>query len=294
MSQDLPATEDANPRTAQLDLMPARELVELLVDEQRGAVDAVARESERIAAVVETIVDRLERGGCLHYVGAGTSGRLATLDAAEIPPTFGAPPDLVRAHVAGGREALVRAIEGAEDDAESGDAAMREQARPGDAVIGLSASGSAPFVVAALERARAIGAFTVAIVNTEGSPLARAAAVAIVLHTGAEAIAGSTRLRAGTAQKIALNAISTAVMVRLGKVHGNLMVDVVATNRKLQARAVRLVCQLAGVDGARAAELLAAAGGRVKVAVVMQRRGVGAPDAIALLERHRGSLRALL
>jgi anhydro-N-acetylmuramic acid kinase len=260
----LPKTEEVNPRSVGLDLLSTSELVELIVADQRDAVDAAVAQSAAIADVVEAIAMRLESGGTLHYFGAGTSARVAALDAAEMPPTFGTAPDLVRAHVAGG------------------------------AAIGISASGSAAFVVAAVERAREIGAYTVAITSVAGSALAHAAQSALVLDTGAEVVAGSTRLKAGTAQKIALNAISTAVMVRLGKVHDNLMVDVVASNRKLRARALRLVRALAHVDEARAKKLLEAADGRVKVAVVMEGRGVDAAQARALLQQHGGVLRKLL
>lgn len=290
MSEDLPDTEAANPRSAELDLLATPELVELLVDEQHRAVDAVAAQAGAIAAVVDAIVERLERGGRLHYVGAGTSGRIATLDAAEMPPTFGTDPRLVRAHVAGGRDALLQAVEGAEDDAEAGAAAMHGIG-PEDAVIGLSASGGARFVISAIERARALGAYTVAIVNSRRTALALAAQTSIVLESGPEPLTGSTRLKAGTAQKIALNAISTAAMVRLGKVHGHFMVDVVATNHKLRGRAVRLVCTLTGASEEEARALLAAAGGSVKVAAVMRRQGVDAERATALLAGSRGSLR---
>jgi N-acetylmuramic acid 6-phosphate etherase len=274
--------------------MSTPEMIELLVGDQRHAVDAVLAQTTRIAEVVDAIVARFRRGGRLHYAGAGSSGRLGTLDAAEMPPTFGTAPDLVCAHIAGGPMTLVRAIEGAEDDGEAGDAAVRDHVQATDAVIGISASGGAAFVVAAVERARAIGAYTVAIVSVADSPLARAAEIAILLETGAELLAGSTRMKAGTAQKVALNAISTALMIRIGKVYDNLMVDVVATSRKLRDRALRLVCTIAKVDGARARELLERANGRVKVAVVMQRRGVDAARAEKLLDEQHGSLRSLL
>jgi N-acetylmuramic acid 6-phosphate etherase len=211
-----------------------------------------------------------------------------------MPPIFGTPPYRVRAHVAGGVAALLASVEGAEDDAQAGAALTERSVEARDAVIGISASGSAAYVVAAIERARKTGAYTVAITSVARSALARAAEAAIVLETGPEVLAGSTRLKAGTAQKIALNAISTAVMVRLGKVHDNLMVDVVSTNRKLRARALRLVRELAGVDVERARELLDAAGNRVKIAVVMERRAVDATQAQALLEQHGGALRELI
>lgn len=290
----LPSTEGDHPESEALDLLPTTQLVELLAADHRHAVDAVLSQSATIAAVVDTIAQRLYHGGRLHYVGAGSSGRIATLDASEMPPTFGTPPDLVNAYMAGGDAALRGPIEGAEDDAAAGEDAMRDRVEPRDAVIGVSAGGSAPFVVAAIERARAIGAYTVALTSVADSLLARAAEVAIVPLTGAEVLSGSTRLKAATAAKIALNTISTAVMVRLGKVYGNLMVDVVAGNDKLRARASRLVQRLAGVDEARAAELLRVAHGRVKVAIVMQRCDVDALQAESLLIARDGRLRTLL
>lgn len=290
---DLPETEAISPDGADLDRLDARALVERLAAAQRTVADAVYAEREAIAVVVDEVARRLERGGRLHYVGAGTSGRIAMLDAAEMPPTFGTEPDLVTAHVAGGATALVRSVEGAEDDAAAGRTAMQAVAR-GDAVIGLTAGGNAPFVVAALEAARSRGAFTVAIANTGGSHAAAAADRAIVIRTGAEPLAGSTRMRAGTAQKIVLNTISTAVMVLRGKVYGNLMVDLAATNAKLRARAVRLVRLLAGGDAVSAAALLGDAGGSVKTAVVMARCGCDADEARRLLLAHGGRLRSVL
>jgi N-acetylmuramic acid 6-phosphate etherase len=290
MSAQLPPTEASNPSSKGLDGLDTRALVETIVADQRASVEAVLAQSATIACVVDEITARLKRGGTLHYVGAGSSGRIATLDAAEMPPTFGTPPERVRSHVAGGPAALLGSVE----DAQAGDAVMGRSVEARDAVIGISASGSAPYVVAAIERARKAGAYTVAITSVARSALARAAEASLVLDTGPEVLAGSTRLKAGTAQKIALNAISTAVMVRLGKVHDNLMVDVVSTNRKLRARALRLVRELAGVDEERARELLDAAGNRVKIAVVMERRAIDATQAQALLERHGGVLRELI
>ncbi|MGC1381582.1 MAG: N-acetylmuramic acid 6-phosphate etherase [Candidatus Baltobacteraceae bacterium] len=294
MSSALPPTEALNPRSSGLDLLETPALVELLVAEQAYAIDATLAAADPIARAVDEIVARLARGGTLHYVGAGSSGRLGALDAAEMPPTFGTPASLVHAHLAGGEAALSHSVEGAEDDADAGDRLARASFAPGDAVVGISASGSAAFVVAAIERARSLGACTVALTGVDGSPLACAAEIAIAIDTGAEALAGSTRMKAGTAQKVALNAISTAVMVRLGRVYDNLMVDVVATNRKLRARALRLIGTIAKVGEARARELLDAANGSVKVAIVIERRGVTSVQARALLERERGSLRALL
>ena len=292
-SDAVPTTEQPNAATRDLDLLGTEALVALLAREQRVALDAVAGATPEIARAVDAISQRLLAGGRLHYVGAGTSGRLAMLDAAECPPTFGTPPELVTAHIAGGATALVRAVEGAEDDADAGTAEMTAAA-PNDAVVGISASGSARYVVAAIAAARARGALTIALTSVADSPLTVAAKLAIVVDAGPEPIAGSTRLKAGTAQKAVLNALSTATMVRLGRVYDNLMVDVVATNEKLRVRGLRLVCMLAMVDRTRAKELLAAASGSVKVAVAMQRRGVDAEAARALLEGSGGFLRPLL
>jgi N-acetylmuramic acid 6-phosphate etherase len=294
MSERIPATEAIDAETRDLDLLSSDALLALLVRRQRVAFDALDAAAPALARAVDAIVERLRSGGSLHYVGAGTSGRLGVLDAAECPPTFGTPPALVRAHMAGGDAALVRAVEGAEDDAEAGRREAAASARAGDAVIGISASGGAPFVIAWVQMARELGALTIALTNDPASSLAGAAEIAIILATGAEPLAGSTRLGAGTAQKMALGALSTAVMVHLGKVHDNLMVDVVATNAKLRGRALRLVRRLAEVDDARASALLDAAEGSVKVAVVMARRDVDARAARALLERAGGFLRPCL
>ncbi|MFN2449509.1 MAG: N-acetylmuramic acid 6-phosphate etherase [Candidatus Baltobacteraceae bacterium] len=291
---ELPQTEQINPRTRELDILASADLTALLASEQQQALDAVRAVSASIADAVDCIAARLRAGGVLHYVGAGTSGRLGFLDASEMPPTFGTPPRLVCAHIAGGREALTRAIEGAEDDASAGAAEMRDHVTPADAVAGLSASGGAPFVVSALESARAAGAWTLGVANVPGSALTRDADLGILLDTGPEPLTGSTRLKAGTAQKILLNTLSTAIMIRLGKVHGNLMVDVVATNAKLRDRALRLVRTLTGAPEPQARALLQAAGGSVKVAVAMHANRCEAAAARALLEAHGGVLRAVI
>lgn len=293
MSEDLPPTEAVDDATRELDLLATGDLVDLLVTRQRRAVDAVRAAVPQIAQAVDAIASRLAAGGTLHYVGAGTSGRIGVLDAAEAPPTFGTPPALVRAHVAGGIAALTAAIEGAEDDAGAAEN-LQDQWRKGDAVIGISASGSAKFVIAAVERARSAGAYAVAMTCAPDSPLAKVADVAIVLDTGAEPLAGSTRMLAGTAQKIALNALSTATMVKLGKTYGNLMVDLVATNDKLRRRALRLVREVGAVDATRAGELLNAADGSVKVAIVMARCRLDAAGARDALTSSGGRLRAIL
>ncbi|MDQ6942472.1 MAG: N-acetylmuramic acid 6-phosphate etherase [Candidatus Eremiobacteraeota bacterium] len=288
---DLPATESVDPATAGIDQLGDVALARVLVESHRAAVDAALAASGEIARATALVVAAIELGGRVVLVGAGTSGRLAVLDAAELPPTFGVDPALVEGRIAGGDGALRRAVEGAEDDAEAG-ALVVQDVGANDVVIGISASGGAPFVRAALRAARGRGARTVGIVNASGGEVARDADVGIVVATGAEPIAGSTRMRAGTAQKIVLNTISTGAMIRLGKTYGNRMVDVVATNAKLRARSERLVCDLAGDVDARA--LLNAARGSVKTAVVMARRGVGREEAEALLRAARGRLALVL
>ena len=288
---DLPATESLDEATAGIDRLDDVALARALIEAHRVAVDAVLAASNDIARATALVVEAIERGGRVVLVGAGTSGRLAVLDAAELPPTFGVDPALVEGRIAGGDRALRRAVEGAEDDAEAG-ALVVQDVGENDVVIGISASGGAAFVRAALSAARALGARTVGIVNAPGGALARDADVGIVAATGAEPIQGSTRMRAGTAQKIVLNAISTGAMVRLGKTYGNRMIDLVATNAKLRARSERLVRDIAGDVDARA--LLDAAGGSVKTAVVMARRSVDRVEAEALLRAAHGRLAAVL
>ena len=294
MSEDVPQTEARHDASRDLDLRSSVDLVRVIAGDQRVAVAVVEGAAEAIARIIDRVVERLERGGRLHYIGAGTSGRLAVQDASEIPPTFGAPPELVQAHIAGGAAAMTRAVEGAEDDAGAALRLVDATIAASDAAIGISASGGATYVVRAIEAARAKGAYAAAIVNAAGTPLEQVAEDVVLLETGPEVLTGSTRLKAGTAQKIALNAISTATMVRLGKVYDNLMVDVVATNAKLRNRARRLVETLTGCDAREADQILERAGGRVKVAAVMARRGVGATEAEALLSEERGFLRPLL
>ncbi len=294
MNEPPPQTELPDPRTRGLDSLENVALVELLTRSQISAAQAVQLCSQQIAQIVEVAAGRLRDGGQMHYVGAGTSGRLAFVDASECPPTFGTPPELVCAHIAGGATALVRAVEGAEDDWQAGARDMHGHVGAQDIVIGISASGAAPYVNGALSAARDAGAWTVAVVNNERSKLADVAHQTIVLPTGREPLAGSTRLLAGTAQKITLNTISTATMIRLGKVYDNLMVDVVATNEKLRLRSLRLVMQLTGLEEKQSARVLHEAGGRVKVAVVMAKRRIPALQAQRLLTEHRGFLREVL
>jgi N-acetylmuramic acid 6-phosphate etherase len=234
-------------------------------------------------------------GGRLFTLGAGTPGRLAVLDAAELGPTFSAPPELVVALLAGGMAAMVVAVEGAEDDAEAAGRSLAEHGlSAGDAVVGITASGRTPYVVGGLRAARAVGALTVAIVNNAGGPAAGAAEMAVQILTGPELVAGSTRMSAGTTQKIALNAISTAAMIALGKTYGARMVDVRASNEKLRRRALRMVREITGAVEPEAAAALAAAGGRVKPAIVALLGGVGPAQAEALLDAAGGRARAAI
>lgn len=294
MRPELPRTEAANGDTAGLDRVPTAELVRLLATEQLKAPAAVVRDADALARAVDQIVARLRGGGRLHYVGAGTSGRLGFLDASEMPPTFGTESSLICAHIAGGRAALTQAIEGAEDDGDAGASEMEAHVHSKDAVVGLSASGGASYVVRAIEVARSIGAWTLGVANNANSPLGSVADMEIVVDTGPEPLTGSTRLLAGTSQKVLLNTLSTAVMVRLGKTYGNLMVDVVATNKKLRLRALHLVMHLTGEDEDRSRELVLAAGGSVKLAVLMSRLSVSASDGQTMLEAAGGSLRQAL
>lgn len=292
---DLPITEQQNPSTTELDRLGTVELLHRINDEDRRVAWAVEREIEAIAAAVDAIADRLRSGGRMHYFGAGTSGRIGVLDASEIPPTFSTPTDLVVGHIAGGNAALTSAVESAEDDEKSGvDEVKASGIGPGDVVVGLSASGAAPYVAGALRKARACGALSIAVVNTVQSPLAAIAQIGIALLVGPEVIAGSTRLKAGTAQKMVLNMISTAVMVKLGKVHGNWMVDLQANNAKLRARAQRLVVQLSDASAEDARAVLEANGWNIKTAVIQLVYGSTPDEALHRIEEARGSLRAAL
>lgn len=284
---DALATEAVRPGTHDLDARPIGEVVALLVAAEGEAHHAVAAAVPEIAAAAEAIAARLERGGRLIYAGAGTPGRLGVLDAAECAPTFGT--DLVRGVIAGGPAALTEAIEGAEDAFDPADLADLTAA---DALVGITASGRTPYVLGALEHARAAGALTVAIVNNPGGKAS--ADVVIELLTGPEVLAGSTRLTAGTAQKVTLNALSTSVMIALGKAYGPRMVDVRPTNAKLRRRAVRIVRDAAGVDEETATAALAAAGGHAKTAIVALLAGVDAAEATARLDRARGRVRDAL
>jgi N-acetylmuramic acid 6-phosphate etherase len=278
-----------------LDQYGAAELVHAFVDEQLHAVQAVRAASASIAAAIEAAAPRLAAGGRLIYVGAGTSGRLGVLDSVELYPTFSWPHSRALAILAGGRDAMFTAVEGAEDDLRQGGADLNALA-PGadDVVLLLAASGATPYVLGALRAARERGALTIGIANNAGAPLTREADVGITLDTGAEIISGSTRLKAGTAQKIVLNTISSALMVRQHKVYGNLMVDLKPTNAKLVQRSVRLTMHATGADEATARAVLEQCRFHVKVAIVALLRQASVAQAGALLEQANGSVRAAL
>jgi N-acetylmuramic acid 6-phosphate etherase len=291
-SLDVLATESVRPDLDDLDRRPTGELVRTFVEGQHAAHTAALAAVPALAAAADAIAARLARGGRLFYLGAGTSGRLAILDASECPPTFNTSPDLVVALIAGGPAALIDAIEGAEDDVEAGAAELRARnLAPDDAVVGITASGRTPYVIGALRYARELGCYTVAIVNNAHSPLAQIADNAVELLTGAEVIAGSTRLCAGTAQKIALSTLSSAVMVRLGKTYGQYMVDVRASNAKLRRRALRMVEQITGADESASAVALEATSGQVKPAVVMLLGDCDAAEAARRLDAAHGRVR---
>ena len=283
-------TEQRNPRTERIDVASSLEIVDLMNAEDATVAGAVRGERERIAQAIDLVVAALQQGGRLVYVGAGTSGRLGVLDAAECPPTFGTPPTLVVGVIAGGYGALVKSVEGAEDDVNAGAAAMDTWAvTPRDVVVGIAASGTTPYVGAALARAQTLGAKTVLVTcSTPPKLLTETCDVVIVPKVGPEALTGSTRMKAGTATKLVLNTISTGAMIRLGKVYGNLMVDLLALSAKLKDRGERIVMECAGVDRGRARAAIEDAGGSVKVAIVMAKKGVGRDEAKKLLETAGG------
>ncbi|MBA3490595.1 MAG: N-acetylmuramic acid 6-phosphate etherase [Rubrobacteraceae bacterium] len=293
--KDLPATEWRNPASTRLDEMPVEVVLRLMNEEDRRVPEAVAGALPQIGAAVRLLVEAWRSGGRWIYVGSGTSGRLAALDAAECPPTFGAPPERVLAVLAGGPSAVARSIEGAEDDRSAAVRALDGLAlHPDDVVVGLAASGRTPYAVSAVEHASEVGCATVGISNNAGSELGAAASVAIELNTGPEVLTGSTRLKAGTSQKMVLNMLSTAAFTRLGKVYENLMVDVQASNEKLEKRARRIVREATGLPEDEADVLLGQAGGSVKIAVVMGKTGLSPGDASRLLETAEGSVRRAL
>jgi N-acetylmuramic acid 6-phosphate etherase len=288
-------TEQSHPASADLDQLSTLELVGVFCDEDRRPQQAVAAAAPQLAEAIEAIAARLTVGGRLFYLGAGTSGRLGVLDAAECPPTFCSPPEQVQGVLAGGAPALLRSSEGLEDLAEAGIADLQARGfQPGDALVGIAAGGTTPYVLGALAWALEQGALAIALACVPAEQAPMPCTIDLRLITGPELLTGSTRLKAGTATKMALNILSTGVMVRLGKVHGNRMVDVAVTNSKLEDRALRILRDLAAVERDQGALLLKEAGGSVKRALLMALRSCTAEAASAALERHNGRLRAAL
>jgi N-acetylmuramic acid 6-phosphate etherase len=288
-------TEQRHPDTTQLDVLSTADLLRVMNAADAEVPAAVAREIPWITAAVDAIASALQAGGRLFYIGAGTSGRLGVLDASECPPTFQVPSDLVQGLIAGGDSALRKSSEAAEDSRTAGIHDLKQAGfRATDALVGIAASGRTPYVLAAVEMAREMGAVTCGISCTPDSQLSRAVQFPIEPKPGPEILTGSTRLRAGTATKLVLNMISTAVMVKLGHVYGNLMVNVQPTNAKLAARAARILQQATGVELDRAEELLAAAGNSVRTAIVMEKRKVPREEAERLLLRSYGRIREAL
>ena len=288
-------TEQVNPASTDLDALSTEELVAVFVAEDRKPQDAVAGASAALAQAIEAIAQRLQAGGRLFYLGAGTSGRLGVLDAAECPPTFCSSPELVQGVLAGGSPALLRSSEGLEDRFEAGQADLEERNfAPLDALVGIAAGGTTPYVHGALRYANSIGALAIAMACVPAEQVPMPCAIDIRLITGPEVLTGSTRLKAGTATKMALNILSTGVMVRLGKVYGNRMVDVAVTNSKLEDRALRILADLAGVSRDQGRALLEASGGSVKLALVMARRSLELTAARQLLDQCGGNLRQAL
>jgi len=285
------STEARNPATMEIDTADTLSMLRLINTEDHTVADAVERILPDIAAAVDGIVERLSRGGRLFYLGAGTSGRLGVLDAVECPPTYGTDPELVQGLIAGGSSAMFRAKEGAEDDPSLAETELKEKDfSERDVLVGIAASGRTPYVIGALEYAKKLHALTIALSCSGNSAIARIADLALTPVTGPEVIAGSTRLKAGTAQKMVLNMLSTGTMIRLGKVYGNLMVDVRATNQKLEERARRIVMEATGCTEEESVLTLAGARGNAKLAILLLMTGCTPKDGAAALERCKGRL----
>ena len=289
-------TEGQNPNSVDIDLKSTSEIVRIFHEEDRKAIKAVEAESEAIAHAIELCVAAFRAGGRLFYVGAGTSGRFGVLDASECPPTFSTSPEMVQGIIAGGDVALRRSVEGEEDKPESGALAVREQQLTSqDVIVGIASSGRTPYVIGALKEAHTLGATTIFLCCVPPPAQLKGWVTHFITPiVGPEIIAGSTRLKAGTATKLVLNMLTTVSMIKLGKVYNNLMVDVNASNAKLVARSIRIVQAVTGVDAAVAEEALTRADGRAKLAIVMLTQGLNPTDANALLEEHEGFLRHIL
>ena len=288
-------TEGINPRTLRIDECGTQEILELINDEDCTVPKAVRREMDRIVRAADLIYEAMKSGGKLFYVGAGTSGRLGVLDASECPPTYGTDPELVQGFIAGGDQALRKAVEGSEDDSDAGARLMTEHGVGScDVVVGITASGGTPFVLGAVKKASELGAKTVGIVNNRDTKLEKLCDVCIAPIVGPEVIIGSTRMKSGTAQKLVLNMLTTAVMIKLGKVYNNLMVDLKASNRKLRDRSIRIICTATGTTEGNAAKYLEAADMRVKTAILMIETGLDCSAANLRLQTCGGRLKAAI
>jgi N-acetylmuramic acid 6-phosphate etherase len=288
-------TEQRNTASRNLDRMTSTEMVRLMNREDRTVAVAVARELPAISRAVDAIVSGIRKGGRLIYVGAGSSGRMGVLDAAECPPTFGTSPKMVQALIAGGRRAITKAVEGAEDSERNGERDLQaKKLTRRDVVVGIAASGTTPYVVGALKYARRRGATTVAVTSNLRMPVGRLAKIVIAPEVGPEVLTGSTRLKAGTSQKMVLNMLSTAVMARLGHVYENLMIDMMLTNEKLAERALRILAEASGKSVSAAEQALRAGGHDLRVGLVMLKKGIGAGEARKEIARAGGNLRAAL
>jgi N-acetylmuramic acid 6-phosphate etherase len=279
-------SQDRLDASLDIDRSSARDIVRVINDEDARVPSAVAAEADRIAQAIDQIAERMSHGGRLFYAGAGTSGRIAMLDASELPPTYGIDPSTVRVLMAGGEGAYFAAAEGAEDDDVAAIEAVEKEVTADDAVVGIAASGTTPYTVAAVRKANMSGALTVGITSVAGSPLAQEADIAIVVQTGPEVIMGSSRMKSGTAQKLVLNTISTGVMVRLGHTYSNLMIDMPATNEKLRNRAVTMVEIATGVPRPAAVQAIRDADWNVRLAAVMAKKNVSLDEAKRLLTKH--------
>ena len=288
-------TEARNPRSGQLDGLDTLEIVHLINSEDATIAGAVAREAPHIARAIDTIAERLSRGGRLVYTGAGTSGRLGVLDAVECPPTFNSDPEQVIGLIAGGKDALLCAVEGAEDSPEQAMEDLKEiRLGAKDVVVGIAASGRTPYVLGALDYAREVGAATIGLACNADSELQHHAGLNIIPVVGPEVLTGSTRMKAGTATKMVLNMLTTGAMVRMGKTYGNLMVDVQATNEKLVERSIRIVQAITGASRAQALDALQRCDGEVKLAVIVQQLGIAPEKARSRLQQAGGHLGAAL
>jgi len=269
-----------------IDRASARQIVRIIQEQDALVASAVATQADRIAHAIDQIVERMQHGGRLFYAGAGTSGRIAMLDASEIPPTYGVDRSLVRVIMAGGERAFFEAVEGAEDDEDAAIEIVTREVTADDAIVGVAASGTTPFTVAAVRKANMLGALTIGLTSIANTPLARDVDIPIVVDVGPEVIMGSSRMKSGTAQKMVLNTISTGVMIRYGRVYSNLMIDMPATNEKLRARAVTMVELAAGVSRPAAVQAIREADGDVRLASVIAKKRVSASEARELLERN--------